>query len=80
MLHTKNYNVTFLCDGLNGPKISTGALLKAPSTGKGNNGLKSFDEFFMAQSTHDLHHSSTRLMKSFAHTKMGTGDIIMHIR
>ena len=54
--------------------------LKAASTCKVNNGLKSFGDFFMEQSTHDLHQSSTRLMKSFLRTKMGTGDIIMHIR
>ena len=48
-------------------------------TGKGNKG-NHFVNFPMAQSKHDLHQSSTRLMKIFVHTKMGTGDIIMHIR
>ena len=38
---------------MNGPKISTAALSKATSTGKGNKG-NHFVNFLMAQSKHDL--------------------------
>ena len=52
-----------LLDGLNGPKTSTATLSKAPSTGNGKSGalLVFLGDFFIAQSTHDLHQCSTSL-------------------
>ena len=84
-----------LLDGLNGRKTSTVTLSKAPSTGRGNNGARLvFGDFFIAQSTHDLHQCSihlktcqttnivflTLILESFVHSKMGSGDMIMYIK
>ena len=83
-----------LSDGLNGPKTSTATLSKAPSTGSGKSSalLVFLGDFFIAQSTHDLHQCSTSLkhagppisllefLKDFVQSKMGMSYMIMYIR